>query len=498
MKSKGFLIVFFLIMGVTGQAQTPVSHPDVSWNLNDNYSDEFNSGVIDEDKWDIDVNDWGTWSWKPENAYLTDTVLTLRMKQETHWRGGQQFWFTSGICQIRETFTYGYFEARIKASEKGQGTCPAFWNYSRGQPTPTEEGGVKYCEIDAVEIFQIPYDYQRLEMNLHARIIENGVLTWKRPGQGDIELCHNTWLAPWDPRDDYHTYGVLNRLDSIFWFVDGIQRGAKKNVYWHLPMHLTVSMGLRTPYEAYIGGVRTAIPYPDSIPEPGFPTEMYCDYVRMWNTPPQLYADREKYYDAEFPVGSTPEFDCRFFAGNGETVIADGWNGMTCKLQEVQADGTVVNEIELVDEMVVGEESGIATFEFPLNDLTVSSSLPEGNRYVLKPAFRSSFDGGQDVFLEEEYYPIQLVEANSVNSAEAIEKIKIFSSGEGVMIDLESLNGVAEIKVFDFAGRQIIQQITSEKKIFLENSRIPTSGIYPISVKCGNLHRVEKVVIVNN
>ncbi len=351
MKSTFLISVIIVTICLNGYGQTPVSHPNAIWDLNETFSDEFNAEQINVDKWDNDVNDWGTWSWEPENAYITgDSALTLKMHQQTHWRNGEEYYFISGINRSYEKNIYGYYETRIKASDKGQGTCPAFWMYSKGEPTPTEEGGVKYCEIDAVEIFQIPYDTSRLEMNLHARIIENGVLTWKRPGQGDIELCHNTWEAPWDPREEYHTYGVWNRVDSILWYVDGVQRGAKKNYYWHLPMYVTVSMGLRTPYEMYINGVRTQMPFPDSIPEPGFPTEMYCDYVRVWKTDAQLYADREKYYDAEYPVNHDITFDCRYFAGTGETVLSDSWDGVSCKFQEIQADGTVVNEIEQIDD----------------------------------------------------------------------------------------------------------------------------------------------------
>ncbi len=322
-----FLAIFLMgaaIAQETNSKQQPLSHPDAKWELDASFSDDFNTATLDTDRWNNDPNDWGTWSWSPDNAYVLDTVLTLRMRQETHSRGGKEYYFKSGIVRNEDEITYGYFEASIKASAKGQGTCPAFWLYSYGQPTPEEEGGVQYCEIDVAEIFQKPNDLQRLEMNLHTRIIENGILTWKRPGQGDIELCHNTWLAPWDPRDDYHTYGVLSGVDSIFWYVDGVQRGAKPNIYWHLPMHITVSMGLRTPYEKYIDGVRTVMPYPDTEPEPGFPTEMYCDYVRVWNTPPQLKADQKHYMETEFHADSLLNFKCYWDAGNGFQVLMIG------------------------------------------------------------------------------------------------------------------------------------------------------------------------------
>ena len=498
MKRISLFSIICLTLSFYSYGQSPLSHPDSTWLINNTFSDEFNTGQLDVTKWDHDPNDWGTWSWEPDNAYVLDTVLALQMVQKTHVRNGEDYYFTSGIIRNFEKMTYGYYEARIKASDKGQGTCPAFWTYSRGEPTPTEEGGVKYCEIDAIEIFQIPYDTMRLEMNLHARIIQDGVLTWIRPGQGHAELTHNTWLAPWDPRDEYHTYGVWNRLDSIFWYVDGVQRGAKKNWYWHLPMNPTVSLGLRAPYEMYINGVRTVMPFPDSIPEPGFPTEMYCDYVRVWNTSAQLYADKEEYYNAEFYIGDGLEFDVRYFAGNGESVLSDEWNGITCKLQEIDANGNVINEIEEVDANAVGKETGLSTFNFSLAGLTPSSSLPSGNQYVLRPVFKSSVNGGETVYMYEPYYPVQLIEGTDVNELEAKEKIKITNTSDGVYINIEDFKSNEKVNVYDISGKLLYSNSTSLNNSLIAKNVFPSSGIYVVSVMTGNLHRVERVAVVGN
>ncbi len=457
----------------TNLVYSPLLLPDFNWEINTAFSDEFNSGSLDPLKWNTDVGDWGTWSWEPENAYVKDTILTLRMKQQQHKRGGQDYYFTSGIAQIRNTITYGYFEARIKATDKGQGTCPAFWLYSVGQPEPTEEGGVQYSEIDAIEIFQIANQLKRLEMNLHTRIIENGVLTWKRPGQGDTELTHNSWDAPWDPRDDFHTYAVWNRPDSIFWYVDGIQRGVKKNHYWHLPMYLTVSLGLRTPYEKYIDGVRTVMPYPESTPEPGFPTEMYCDYVKVWKTPPQLYADKEIYQNAEYQVGDTLVFKSRYFAGSGETVLSGNQKGVICKLQEIQSDGTVVREFEQFDASAIGKESGQAIFKFSLAGLAPSVALPAGNQYVLKPVFNSSLEGGKEIMLKEGHIPVQILQATSTYSSlnkkssgilsiypnPAINQIKIQINTKFEPVTVQFYNAPGELVLQKCLGSKSIEEI---------------------------------------
>lgn len=452
---------------------SPLLDPNNNWTINTDHSDEFNSS-LDLQKWNIDVNDWGTWSWEPENATVEDTVLALTMRQKEHTRGGKTYYFTSGIAQVRQPITYGYFEARIKASPKGQGTCPAFWLYSVNQPTPTEEGGVQYSEIDAVEIFQVPNDLKRLEMNLHTRIIENGVLTWKRPGQGDTELTHNTWVAPWDPRDDFHTYAVWNRLDSIFWYVDGVLRGAKKNYYWHLPMQLTVSMGLRTPYEKYIDGVRTAMPYPESNPEPGFPTQMYCDYVRTYNTPPQVYVEADDYRDSVFLRGTPALIKVRYFAGNGETVR----DGVSCKLLELDASGAVVNEWTVTDTDAAGSESGLALVSMNLTGYTRSSELPTGHSYALQPVFESTFNGGTTVEFPERI-PVKLEgEVTAVSELEKSE-LRVFPNPAKDWVSVDAGLKVGEtLTVFDAHGNCVWQQVVQSSGALRIDVSQWTPGFY--------------------
>jgi len=464
----------------TDTIYSPILDLNNTWEMNTEYSDEFNNPGIDQEKWNIDVNDWGTWSWEPENATSPDTVLALKMQQKQHTRGGKEYYFTSGIVQIRKIITYGYFEAKIKASAKGQGTCPAFWLYSVGQPTPTEEGGVQYSEIDAVEIFQVPNQLKRLEMNLHTRIIENGVLTWKRPGQGDTELTHNLWVAPWDPRDDFHTYAVWNRLDSIFWYVDGIQRGAKKNYYWHLPMHLTVSMGLRTPYEKYIDGVRTAMPYPESNPEPGFPTTMFCDYVRVWNTSPQLVTEMDDYKNKEFSNQNNLEFECRYFAGNGEAVQQkNNLNGVSCLLQELDKDGNVVREIAASDQSTLGKESGKANISLNLSNVNSTSALTDGHYYVLKPVLTSSLNGGTDVVLAEGPIPITIVgNVVSVSEQQHTSEMKVYPNPADNIVTIEMVSGRNSIKiisVYDVNGNLVLQKNIQNSGV----EKIDVSGLAP-------------------
>jgi len=251
------------------------------WSFLPSCSDEFNGSIIDDTKWNNNPGSWGPWSWRTDNTYIKDEVLEIRMRQETHIRNGKELYYTSGILRSNVKMTYGYYEAKVKGCERFPGAAPAFWIYSTDKFT----GEIRYSEVDFFEIEQAEWEnggrepVQKIDMNLHTRVMVNGVETWKRPN-GFPDLCKSGWTAPWDPRDDYHIYGCEVTPEKITWYVDGIKRAEKPNVYWHLPMHVTLSLGLRYPFVTYINGER--YPDPEKTTTEGFPTSMKVDWVRVW------------------------------------------------------------------------------------------------------------------------------------------------------------------------------------------------------------------------
>ena len=487
----GFVVVVSIAPFQVSIGQNPVSNPEKIWNFKSDYSDEFNTGVLDQNKWDNDIKDWGTWSWKPENAYIKDTVLALQMKHDPHSRGGKDYYFTSGIVQIPKKITYGYFEAKIKACQNWPGEAPAFWLYSQGVPIPTGEGDVQYSEIDAVEIFQIVNELKTIEMNLHARIIKDGVLTWIRPGQGYAEITRNSWEAPWDPRDDYHTYGVVNRLDSIIWYVDGVERGRKANLYWHLPMNVTVSMGLRNPYEKYINGVRTVT---ETLESPdGFPTEMYCDYVRVWQAPPQIVVDKEYYENTLFGQGRSLMFEYEYDAGSGFSVS----EGLTVKLVEKDAAGSAVNEISTIDEVIAGRAAGKSLIHLELPyDLTLTEDLPTGHYYELEATFQSTKEGATEVNMEA-ISGIQIA-SNILNVTNSLNNnIAIYPNpaNNSISIDGMQTRGT-ELQIFNMIGVEqsnVIIISGSSNKTVIDISSLP-SGIYLLKTSSEELSEALRFV----
>jgi len=273
----------FAFLAAASPRPAPVGGPGGSWELLPAFSDEFDRENLDAVKWDWQVPSWGTWSWDPSNTFARDGVLHLRMRHEPHTRGNQSLFYKSGILRSRATITYGYFEARIKGCALFPGACPAFWMYSEGR----KSGAIRYSEIDFVELQQTHAGQStpsRIDLNLHCRIEDpQGNEVWIRPKQ-DPALCRHFWIAPWDPRDAFHVYGCHVTRDAITWFIDGQEVARAENKYWHLPMRVTLSLGLRAPYERHVESER--LPVPERSLPAGFPTEMTVDYVRVWRTAP--------------------------------------------------------------------------------------------------------------------------------------------------------------------------------------------------------------------
>lgn len=260
----------------------PIAERGERWKLDPQFSDEFNAEEIDEKKWFYKMGTWGVRSWAKDCVNQVDGKLKLTMRYEEHENKSGKFFYRVGIARSTATTTYGYYEARIKAASLYPGVCPAFWLYSSGEKGEVNGEMITYNEIDIVELTQGEAKnstVSTIDCNLHMRLIRDGKEVWQRPNTHP-ELCKTNWEAPWDPRDDFHIYACENRPDSIIFYVDNKRIGAKKNLYWHLPMNVTFTMEPRKPHHIYKDGDRVANPAA-ATPE-GFPTTMEVDWVRTW------------------------------------------------------------------------------------------------------------------------------------------------------------------------------------------------------------------------
>lgn len=280
---------------------TPQSNPEV-FELRDEFSDEFSGGWFNTDNWDNPTDFlFAAWSFTPNNVEVEDGVLKLFAKYDKHNRpsDGRQFYFKSGMLRSKNTVNYGYYEAKIKGAEVWPGSCTAFWLYSKtpfSDIAPQGENAISYNEIDVIELQQIARDKDIIACNMHFYALEkdeDGKLNNQRYmaskyphlGQNQFDLSEHWGEDHWLPEDDFHIYAVENRPDSVVFYIDNQRVASKPNYYWHMDMHLCLSLGLRTPFEYYLrDGSRFASPTTEEEAiEAGFPAMMEIEWVRSYH-----------------------------------------------------------------------------------------------------------------------------------------------------------------------------------------------------------------------
>lgn len=296
--------------GAAGRgSHSPPSGDPKDWQLVENLSDEFNGATVDGNKWETPPS-WGPWSWDPNNVTQSNGQLNLTLSYDPHTGqrvGGDgqpldlDLFYKSGIIRSKNAQIFGYYEARIKGVATFPGSSPAFWIYSIDDEVKAAglqgkaEGDTTYSEIDVVEMEQAedqsPTErdpVNALDMNLHKRVIEDGKETWERP-KANPALQRNKILASFDPREAFHTYGAMVTRDAITWYLDGREVASKPNTSWNeLPMHVTLSLGLRYPNVTYSGcpGQLAWCPVPETATGEGYPTTMQVDWVRVYEKKP--------------------------------------------------------------------------------------------------------------------------------------------------------------------------------------------------------------------
>lgn len=234
----------------------PLSEPSGHWKLLPRYSDEFNERSLDTNKWTTDVPSWGTWTWSTDNVSVRGGKLRIKMQYQPNKRDGKDLYYTSGIAESAGPLLQnGYFEARIKGASRFPGVCPAFW-LSNTKYTSTE--------IDIIEMEQNRSHLHQLDFTAHVWRQADGQL------RAPLHLPSNIH-ADWQPDAGYHVYGLLWNDQTLTWFVDGKPVASRPNIYWHEPLQIIFSMGLRKPLT-------------EEPSDAGFPTEMAVDYVRVWKS----------------------------------------------------------------------------------------------------------------------------------------------------------------------------------------------------------------------
>lgn len=277
---------------------------DGVFTLNPDYSSEFD-GALNNDNFFINEGTQAVWSLERDNIQFEDGILHVIADYAPRVsENGKQLYLASGMVMSKGMTTYGYFEARIKGADLWPGVCPAFW-LTTGDSTPYKltdpENTITYSEVDIIELQQVARDKHIMACNLHTGALikdENGKNRVTRLSAGKIpKIGRNEFPVEWEAEDDYHIYACENRPDSVIFYIDNQRVAVRPNYYWHLPMYMKISMGIRTPFETYVGG-RQAIPITaEEAAEGGFPTTTYVDYVRSYTRDYSSFKSSEKLFD---------------------------------------------------------------------------------------------------------------------------------------------------------------------------------------------------------
>lgn len=84
-RHAGTLAGIVILLATPAMASNPKPFGDAvdvtsaDWTFVDGQSDEFNANTVDREKWNIDTQDFGPWSWDPGNVQQQDGSLHLQI-----------------------------------------------------------------------------------------------------------------------------------------------------------------------------------------------------------------------------------------------------------------------------------------------------------------------------------------------------------------------------------------------------------------------------------
>ncbi len=230
------------------------------WKLS--FSDEFNDGIVNTDKWVIKDESRGKrdnlgikeWFFKPQNVEEKDGNLVLKVTKV----GSDACYCSSVYSNGKYAMKYGYAEARIKNADIQKTPLTAFWLQSNnmGHVDGTGNDG---AEID---IYESAYTTEEVISTIHI----DGYQT-------DHQEKNYRYATP-GVHQGYHTWGMLWDESVIKIYYDGQLKATFSDTKW-IP---------RVGEYLYLSTVATFSGQGNFRDEPADSelTAAYFDYVRVW------------------------------------------------------------------------------------------------------------------------------------------------------------------------------------------------------------------------
>ena len=245
------VVTLFLLSGIAGRAQTnlAVTLPPPGYQLV--WSDEFNDGKLDTNKWGFrtDSKHWSTQL--PANVSVHDGKIFLAVKKED---AGDKHYTGAGVIS-KQTFKYGYYESRFKVPP-GAGWHTSFWmmkHDGKGGTGPTASAQeLDVCENDSVNL-------KNYGVNVHK---------WNPAPH--VGMGHKNVPTP-DLSADFHTFGCEFTPETVKYYFEGklVQTVAVTN-FAHSDQHIWL-----TTIASQLGKTK-------AVDDTKLPAAAEYDYVRVY------------------------------------------------------------------------------------------------------------------------------------------------------------------------------------------------------------------------
>jgi beta-glucanase (GH16 family) len=263
---KLFVLVFSFCVGLLalpacsgGSADNPPETTDDVYTIHGKkyvltFYDDFDGDELDETKWEH-CPEWERQDlkipWRDEAAYLDgkgNLVISVLEDEKTGYKTGAVR--TNG----RFSQTYGYFEIRAKL-QQSEGFWTAFWLMGPSQGN-IGNGSADGAEID---IFEALYkDRPRIHHAIH----------WDGYGK-DHKSIANSYPAPDDIYDGYHTFALEWSKDAYTFYVDDVETWrTTADGICNQPLYMKVTAEVGT----WGGSMKNA----------KLPDQMLVDYVKAY------------------------------------------------------------------------------------------------------------------------------------------------------------------------------------------------------------------------
>ena len=271
--------LLLLLMPLGGLAKPPGG---ITWTPFAPMTDEFDGDRLDLTKWHSTNPRWKGRRpvfFHKSCVEVRDGKLLLSAKTSAESEKlnlPRGYTHVSGFVRSRSTARFGYYEIRAKLMDSSLVSC--FWasNHQREE----------WSEIDCVEMaagVEEHTNFFRPNMHYFYGPHSKGSLNKHIVNPSRIKI-------PFDPREEFHTYGFLWTPTKIQWFIDDISVRTTPNTHCFQPLFMNINVEANKYFKA--------LPQDDRLP-----AVYEIDWVRSWRPEDENNVKKSAYAEVE---GKTP------------------------------------------------------------------------------------------------------------------------------------------------------------------------------------------------